>query len=257
MTRDDGDRIVVGLHPVRELLRAGRPLRRILIDRDRSRTEVVAEIHELADAAGIAIEAVARSTIDQRAHGHTHQGLLAIAPAFPYVDLDHLLARAERRGEPPLLIALDGITDPHNLGAIARTAEVAGAHGLIVTRRRAASVTPSVEKAAAGALAHLPVARLPNMSHVLRTLGERDVWSVGLSVTASQSVFSCDLLTEPLVLVVGSESRGLARSSHVHCDTLVSLPVAGQLGSLNASVATGVAVYEVWRRRHGPGALGE
>ena len=257
MTRDAGDRIVVGLHPVRELLRAGRPLRRILIDRERSRTEVVTEIHDLADAAGVVVETVPRAAIDQRAEGHTHQGMLAIAPAFPYVGIDHLLARAARSGELPLLIVLDGITDPHNLGAIARTAKVVGAHGLIVPRRRAANVTPSVEKAAAGALAHLPIARVPNVSTALRTLAASGVWTVGLSSTAPQSVFSCDLLTEPVALVIGSESTGLARSSHVHCDTLVSLPVAGQLGSLNASVAAGVATYEVWRRRHEPGALSE
>lgn len=255
MSRDHGDRLVVGLHPVRELLRAERPVRRILLDAERSETDVVDDIVALARSRAVPVERVSRARIDQQAEGHTHQGVLAVAPSFPYVDLAHMISRAEAADEAPFLLALDGITDPHNLGAIARTAEVVGAHGLIVPKRRAANVTPTVEKAAAGALAHLPIARVPNMSYALRTLAETHVWSVGLDATATQSLFACELLTEPLVLVIGSEGAGLARSSHVHCDMLVRLPVTGRLSSLNASVAAGVAAYEVRRRRMTPGAL--
>ncbi len=249
--RDDqpDQRLVVGLHPVRELLRAGAELRSIHVSGARDGSEVLDEILTLAAEARVRVVDSDRDAIDELAEGLVHQGVVAIAPPFPYAELPTVLARAEAAGEKPLLVALDGVTDPHNLGSIARTAEAVGAHGLIVPARRAAGVTPVAEKAAAGALAHVPLVRVPNLVRALKDLGNAGVWSVGLDADAPDTIHHCPLLDQSVVLVVGSEGRGLARLSQVQCDTLVNLPMRGRVGSLNASVAAAVALYEILRRR--------
>jgi 23S rRNA (guanosine2251-2'-O)-methyltransferase len=245
----DPDRVVGGLHPVRELLRAGQPLRRVLVADTRDDSPVTDEIRALADRAGVAVEEVPRERLDARADGLTHQGVLAVAPAFRYADLDDVAARADAAAEPLLLVVLDGVTDPHNLGSISRTAEAVGAHGLMIPSRRAAGVTPTAEKAAAGALAHLPVVRAANLVRALEGLKKRGVWVVGLDGDARTPIAGCRLLDEPLALVVGAEGRGLARLTAKTCDQTVFLPMRGAVGSLNASVAAGVALYEVVRSR--------
>lgn len=239
--------MVGGLHPVRELLRAGAPLRRLLVAEGRDASPVVEEIHELAGAAGVRVERVARSDLDARAEGLVHQGILAVAPPFAYATLGEVLDGTG--GRPALLVALDGVTDPHNLGSIARTAEAVGAHGLLLPPRRSAGVTPAAEKAAAGALAHLPVVRLSNLVRDLQRLKERRLWIVGLDGDGPEALGDCRLLDEPVTLVVGSEGRGLARLTREACDALVHVPMRGAVGSLNASVAAGIALYEVARRR--------
>ena len=175
---------------------------------------------------------------------------MATAPPFSYADLDEVLDRATGAGEVPLLVALDGITDPHNLGSICRTAEAVGAHGVVIPGRRAASVTPVVEKAAAGALAHLPVIQVTNLVRSLDAIADRPVWSLGLDATGEVEVADSHLLSDPLVLVVGAEGRGLARLTRQTCDQLVRLPLRGHVGSLNASVATAVALYTIDAARH-------
>lgn len=248
--RRSDQRIVVGLHPVRELLRAGEErLVEILLDVDRERTDVAQELVTRAREAGVPVIEVPRDRIDEVAEGLVHQGVVARAGPFRYAELDDAKRLARHRDEPLFLVALDGVTDPHNLGAIARSAEGFGAHGLIVPARRAAGVTAVVEKAAAGALAHLPVVRITNLVSTLRTLKEEGVWIVGLESNESAPIAECPLLTEPLVLVVGSEGRGLARMSQITCDALVKLPMRGRVGSFNASVAAAVACHEVMRRR--------
>lgn len=247
--RGRGTRLVVGLHPVRELLRAGRPVLSVTVADTRGGSEVLEEILALAGERGVAVHEVERSELDRRAEDLVHQGVVATAPPFPYADIDDVLGRAAAAGEPPFLVALDRITDPHNLGSIARTAEAVGAHGLIVPGRRAAGVTPVVEKAAAGALAHLPLALVSNLVSTLRDLGQRGVWSVGLEADVPDTIYDVGLLTEPVVVVVGSEGEGLARLSQGTCDVLAALPMRGRVGSLNASVAAAVALYEVRRRR--------
>jgi 23S rRNA (guanosine2251-2'-O)-methyltransferase len=243
------ERIVVGLHPVRELLRAGQAVRSVVVSSRREPSEVLDEILRLAGQRGVAVREVERDELEERAEGLVHQGVLAVAPPFPYASLDDALERARARSEPPLLVALDGVTDPHNLGSIARTAEAVGAHGLIVPARRAAGVTAVAEKSAAGALAHLALVRVPNLVRALKDLQPHGVWSVGLDADAPQSLYDAPLLDQPVVLVVGSEGRGLARLSQVQCDVLVNLPMRGRVGSLNASVAAAVALYEILRRR--------
>lgn len=243
-----GDRLVVGLHPVRELLRAGAALHRVEVAEGREGSDVLHEIVGLARERGVPVEARDRADLDRRAGDLVHQGVVATAPPFPYATLEEVLDRGTS-GEPPFLVALDHVTDPHNLGSVARTAEAVGAHGLLIPDRRAAGVTPTVEKAAAGALAHLPLVRITNLARTLRDLSRRSVWSVGLEADVPDSIYDCGLLTEPLVLVIGGEGEGLARLSAERCDQLVRLPMQGRIGSLNASVAAAVALYEVRRRR--------
>lgn len=245
----EGERLVVGLHPVRELLRAGQAVHAIHVAAGRGASDVFDEILDLAAERRVRVVHTDREHIDALAEGLVHQGVVATAPPFPYAQLADVLARAEDAGEPVLLVALDGVTDPHNLGSIARSAEAVGAHGMIVPSRRAAGVTPVAEKAAAGALAHLPLVRVPNLVRALKELGDAGVWAVGLDADAPDTIHDCALLDQPAVLVVGSEGEGLARLSQVQCDTLVNLPMRGRVGSLNASVAAAVALYEILRRR--------
>jgi 23S rRNA (guanosine2251-2'-O)-methyltransferase len=245
------ERLVAGLHPVRELLRAGQPVRRVLVSASRGSSEVLEDLRSAARAAGVEVEEVDAATIDERAAGLVHQGVLALAPPFPYARLEDVLNRATDADEAPLLVALDGVTDPHNLGSIARTAEAVGAHGLLVPGRRAAGVTPTAEKAAAGALAHLPVVEVTNLVRTLELLHDRGVWSLGLDGDADTDLADHPLASEPCVLVVGAEGAGLARLTRERCDALVRLPMRGQVASLNASVAAAVALYELLRRRRG------
>jgi 23S rRNA (guanosine2251-2'-O)-methyltransferase len=209
----------------------------------------VAELERLAAAAGVAVREARPGELERLAPGAVHQGVVALAPPFPLVDLDRLLAHAEASGRPPLLVAVDGVTDPHNLGSIARTAEAVGAHGLVLPDRRSAPVTPVVEKAAAGALAHLPVAGVTNLVRALAELGKAGVWSLGLDGGADATLAGHPLASGPVVLVVGAEGGGLSRLVRERCDALVRLPMVGQVGSLNASVAAGVALYTLLAAR--------
>lgn len=240
--------MVGGLHPVRELLRSDQRLDRILVADTRGRSEVLDDIESLAAERGVPVSRTDRAELDRRAEGVVHQGVVAEAPAFPTVSLEDLLARIPT-GEPVLLVALDGVTDPHNLGSISRTAEAVGAHGILIPSRRTASVTPTVEKSAAGALAHLPVVQVTNLVRALARLHDHGVWSLGLDGDAEVELAAHPLVGEPCVLVVGAEGEGLSRLVRERCDALVRLPLRGEVGSLNASVAAGVALYELLRHR--------
>jgi 23S rRNA (guanosine2251-2'-O)-methyltransferase len=242
-------RIVHGIHPVRELLRAGRRVQEIVIAGERGATAPVADIERLAADAGVPVRAAQQGELERLAPGAVHQGIVAFAPPFPLVDLDRLLAHAEASGRPPMLVAVDGVTDPHNLGSIARTAEAVGAHGLVLPDRRSAPITPVVEKSAAGALAHLPVAGVTNLVRALAELGKAGVWSLGLDGDAEVTLADHPLASGPVVLVVGAEGGGLTRLVRERCDALVRLPMLGNVGSLNASVAAGVALYTLLSAR--------
>ena len=244
-----GDRLVHGLHPVRELLRAGRRVTGLRVAEGRRATPELEELVALAAEAGVPVERVVAEELDELAPGAVHQGVVATAPSFPYVGLDAVLAAARSSGRPPLLVALDGVTDPRNMGSIARTAEAVGAHGLIVPEHRSVAVTPAVEKAAAGALAHLPVVRVTNLVRTLEALGRDGVWSLGLDGTSSLALAGHPLADGPVVLVIGAEGRGLSRLVRERCDALVALPMRGRVGSLNASVAAGVALYALLAAR--------
>lgn len=231
---------IPGRGPVAEALRAGRNLHEVLIDARGG--DDLARLADAARAAGVAVRRVDRVELDSAAHGVLHQGVVASAPAFAY-------GRLEDIGECDLVVVLDGVTDPHNLGAVARSAEAAGAAAVVVRQRRGAGVTPAVEKAAAGALSWLPVVSVTNIVRALAQLAERGIWSVGLAGEGRESLWDCGLLDGPVAVVIGSEGSGLSRLVADRVDTLVRVPMSGHLTSLNASAAAAVALFEVRRRR--------
>lgn len=235
-----------GRHPLEESLRQGR-VEHVLIAKG-ARESGLGDILALAERAGVSVEYVAREKLDQIARGSNHQGVAAAVAAFRYHDLDELLALAIQRNEPPLLLALDSIQDVHNLGSLMRTAEAVGAHGIILPEHRAAGVTPAVVKSSAGAVEHLRVTQVTNLVRTLDDLKARDIWAIGLAGEAQDSFEAVDL-DRPLVLVVGSEGKGLGRLVREHCDLLVKLPMRGQINSLNAAIAGSIALYAAWRAR--------
>ena len=238
--------IVEGRNAVLEALRGGRPLRRILLAQGAKPNPVLDEIERTARTAGVAFERVPKQELDRRSERGSHQGVLALAEPFQYAELQDVI-RAGEGADNALVIALDHITDPGNLGAVARSAEVVGAVGLLVPKQRSAEVTAAAHKASAGALSHLPLARVPNLVRALEQLKEAGYWVAGASEKATTLAWDAPLEGR-LVLVLGSEGTGLSRLVEESCDFLVSLPVVGHVGSLNVAQATTVLAYE-WARR--------
>ncbi len=233
--------ILAGIHPVREALRAGRTLDRILIARGAGGPKLQ-EIIDLARERSVPVRFEPREALDRAAHGATHQGIVAFGAARRYAELGQVLEGAQ------LLVLLDGVEDPHNLGAIVRTAHAAGASAVLVPERRAAGLTETVAKAAAGALEHLPVVRIGNINQTLEELKARGFWIYGLDERASQLHSETDF-ARPTVFVLGGEGHGLHEMVRKHCDLLIRIPMAGAISSLNVSVAAGVVLFE-WRRRN-------
>lgn len=237
--------IVAGVHPVLEALRAGRPIERIVIARGASSARLQ-EIIERSRSAGIPVRFEAREVLDRMTADAHHQGVVAVAAARRYAALEDLLANAQ------LLVVLDGVEDPHNLGAIIRTAHAAGAGGVIVPERRSAGLSPTVAKAAAGALEYLPVARVVNLNRALEKLKQSGYWIYGLDERGEHAYDRLDY-SERAVFVLGGEGRGLHEQVRKRCDFLVRIPTAGAIGSLNVSVAAGIVLFE-WRRRRAQSA---
>src|SRR5450432_1402923 len=235
--------ILSGIHPVAEALRAHHPLERVHIAQGAGGPRLQ-EIIDLARRAGVPVRFEPRSSLDRLAASSAHQGVVALGAARKYTEFE-AVASAE------LLVVLDGVEDPHNLGAIVRTAHAAGAGAVIVPERRAAGVTDVVAKAAAGAMEHLPIVRVTNINRTLEELKERYFWIYGLDERGGQSYASVDYAT-PTVLVLGGEGKGLHEQVRKHCDMLVRIPMAGKISSLNVSVAAGVVLFEWKRRRGGP-----
>ena len=246
-----GRTLIEGRRPVVEALRAGRPMDRILLAAGAGRA-ALGDLLELAQRRGVEVQTVPRSVIDAEARSGAHQGVLAIVAPIQPIDLTELLAVPLAGREPPFFLALDGVEDPHNLGALARSAEAAGCHGLIVPRHRSAPLSAVAVKTSAGALEHLPVAEVPNLARAVQQLRDSGVWCIGLDGTADASLFDLQLADEPVCVVVGSEGTGLHRLVRDSCDALVAIPMSGQVESLNASVAGALALFEVRRRRHSP-----
>ena len=240
---EDGH-LLCGRNPIREALRAGRPVEKLLVASG-DLSGAAHDIVQLAREAGAVVQRVDRSRLDQIYPAH--QGMIAYVAAVEYSTVDEMLECAAQRGEEPLLVLLDGITDPHNLGAIVRTAECVGAHGVILPERRSAGLTPAAAKAAAGALNYMPVARVTNLNRTIDELKARGVWIVGASMDGV-SAFSADL-SGPMALVVGSEGEGISRLTLEKCDLRVAIPMKGHIDSLNASVAAGVLMYAIARAR--------
>ena len=242
---------IEGRRPVIEALRARRPIDEILVASGARVGGALAEIVKLAERSGVRIREVPRRELEERAESRNPQGVIATTQAsFAYASVDDLLARATSAGQLPLLVALDGVTDPQNLGALARSCEGAGAHGLIVARRRAAPVTAGAEKASAGALEHLPVAQVANLVRALDDLKERGVWIAALDSAARTTIYDLPG-TDPLCIVVGGEGKGVSRLVLEHADHRASIPMSGRVQSLNAAAAGAVALFEVRRQRIG------
>jgi len=238
------EHILAGRNPIREALRAGRPVEKLLVANG-DLSGAGREIIKLAKDAGVVVQQVDRGRLD--AIYPAHQGMLAYVAAVPYTPLEDIVSAAMEKGEDPFLVVLDGITDPHNLGAIIRSAECAGAHGVVIPERRAAGLSPAAAKAAAGALNHMPVARVKNLNRALEELKARGIWVIGAAMDG-EDAFGCDL-TGPVAIVIGSEGDGMSRLALEKCDRIVSLPVKGRIDSLNASVAAGILMYEIVRQR--------
>ncbi len=238
------DEIVSGRHPVIEALKSGRSINKIIIA-EGSEGGSLTEIIGKAKAKGIVIQTAPRTHLTNVA-GDAHQGVMAMMAPHNYAELEDIVKR--KTGQPPLIILLDEIADPHNLGAIIRTAEAVGAQGVIIPKRRAVPLTGVVSKAAAGALEYVPVARVTNLVQALEKLKLMGYWIVGTSLKAESSFASVDY-TGKVAVVIGAEGKGLSRLVEERCDFLVQIPMYGKLQSLNASVAAGVLLYEVIRQR--------
>jgi 23S rRNA (guanosine2251-2'-O)-methyltransferase len=238
-----GGEQVEGRRAVLELLRAGRrAVRSVSVSSSARDDPALDEIRELA---GPALQMVGAERIDALARTDAPQGVVARAAPLPVADLDEILARPDA-----FVVALDGVSDPRNLGAVARVAETAGATGLVLPRHRSAPITPTVTKAAAGALEYLPIAVVGGVPAALERARRAGCWTVGLDAAAGdRSLFDLDLADQPLVVVLGSEGRGLARLTSARCDVLVSIPMHGSIGSLNVSAAAALACHEIARRR--------
>jgi 23S rRNA (guanosine2251-2'-O)-methyltransferase len=246
--RLDFDDVVYGIHVVEEALAASEPLRVIHISDERKRDPLLRQIVALAKERGIAVRFESRQFFAQFPF-KTHQGVVAIAPPFEYAGLDEVVA-ARRRGH-ALFVLLDHLTDPHNVGAIIRTAECAGADAVILPERRSAGVNATVRKAAAGAAEHLPVVRVSNINEAIRTLKKAGIWVAGADAGEEAQLMGAADFDRDLALVIGAEGTGLAQLVRRECDFLVRVPMRGVTESLNASVAAGVLLYEVLRQQAG------
>ena len=243
--RDSSDEMVVGRNPVIELLRSGRPVNKILLLK--SEGSGLQKIIAMAKERGIPVKDVAREKLESLSQGLNHQGVIAFAAALEYATLEDIFARA---GDEPLFVVIaDGIEDPHNLGAIIRSADAAGAHGIIIPKRHGAGLTAAVMKASAGAAEHLPVARVTNLAATVEELKKKNVWIYAADMDG-QSWCTVDY-AGAVALVIGSEGDGVSRLLKERSDVIVSLPMCGRVNSLNASVAAGILLYEITRQRKG------
>jgi 23S rRNA (guanosine2251-2'-O)-methyltransferase len=242
--------ILYGRQPVRETLRAGRrQVFKVLVARGIKPTGIVGEILTLVRKASIPVQTVDRQDLDNLGGEVNHQGLAAQVMGYPYADVPAMLDAARESGRAPLLLILDHIQDPQNLGSLLRTVEAAGSHGVLIPRRRAAGVTPAVVRASAGAAEHIRVAQVPNLVQAMKSLKTHGVWLAGLEAAPEAQLYTQASLSGPLGLVVGSEGRGLARLVRETCDFIIQLPMYGQVQSLNAAVAGAIALYEARRQQ--------
>lgn len=241
------DGLIEGRNAVIEALRAGTAIDKIYI----ARGETDATLGHIASTArnkGIVVTEADRRKLDGMSRTKSHQGVIAVAAVREYASVDDILSAARDRGEPPLIVVCDELSDPHNLGAVIRTAECAGAHGVIIPKRRSAGLTAIVAKTSAGAVSYLPVARVPNLTAVLKQLKEEGLWVFGADAAGGTRLYDADL-KGPAAIVIGSEGSGMGRLVAERCDFLVSIPMRGKLSSLNASAAAAILLYEAVRQR--------
>ncbi len=240
--------IIEGRNPVIEALRSGRPLTRLLLARDMKGQGVVAEILRLAQEHGVPVEYVDRQTIERVSATSASQGVIAYAAAKEYENFDDLLAIPQEKGEPALFVVLDGVEDPRNLGAVLRTADAAGVHGVVIRSRREVGLTSTVGKASAGAIEYVPVARVANISQAIVKLKKNNIWVTGIDMSGGADYTSIDF-KPPSAIVLGGEGAGLPALVRKSCDFLACIPMKGRVTSLNVSVAAAVVLYEIVRQR--------
>ncbi|MFC7394826.1 23S rRNA (guanosine(2251)-2'-O)-methyltransferase RlmB [Scopulibacillus cellulosilyticus] len=240
------DEFIMGRHPVSEALQSGREINKVWINKQ---SQLSAAILGKIKERNITVQYVPKKKLDQLVGSEHHQGIVASIAAYQYAEIDELFQLADKKGEQPFFIMLDGVEDPHNLGSVLRTADAVGAHGVIIPKRRAAGLTSTVAKASTGAIEYIPVARVTNLARTMDELKERGIWFAGTAAEASTDYrqMSCEM---PICLVIGNEGKGMSRLTREKCDFLVHIPMAGRVTSLNASVAAGLLMYEVYRKRH-------
>ncbi|MGE9971116.1 23S rRNA (guanosine(2251)-2'-O)-methyltransferase RlmB [Candidatus Pseudoscillospira sp. SGI.172] len=247
--QEASDGIIEGRNAVTEALRAGTPIDKVYLARGET-DAALGHIAAKARERGIAVVDCDRRKLDNMSVTHSHQGVIAVAAVREYAEVEDILKAAADRGEPPLIVVCDELSDPHNLGAVIRTAECAGAHGVIIPKRRSAGLTAVVAKTSAGAVSYVPVARVANLTACLKELKEAGVWVFGTAADADRAIYDADL-KGPAAIVIGSEGNGMSRLVAKNCDFLVSIPMKGQLNSLNASAAASILLYEAVRQRMG------
>lgn len=238
---------IEGRNSVIELLESGRNINKIFVQ-DGEKHGSINKIIAMASQRKILINTISKEKMKQMAQTENYQGVIAIVPPFDYVDIEDILSEAKARQEDPFIVLLDGIEDPHNLGSIIRTAETAGVHGIVIPKRRAASVNATVNKVSAGAVEHLKIARVNNMVETMKYLKEQGLWICGTDMDTKTYYYSQDL-TGPLAIVIGSEGFGMSRLVKENCDFLVKIPMRGKITSLNASVSAGIVMYEAVEQR--------
>lgn len=245
----ENDGVIEGRNAVIEALRADVTIDKIFV----AKGETDATLGHIASAArekGIVVVDADRRKLDGMSRTHAHQGVIALAAVREYVSIDEILSIAREKGEKPLVVVCDELSDPHNLGAVIRTADAAGAHGVIIPKRRSAGLTAIVAKTSAGAVAHVPVARVPNLTAALKQLKEEGLWVFGTASNGNTELYTADL-KGPAAIVIGSEGDGMGRLVTENCDFTVSIPMQGKINSLNASAAAAVLLYEAVRQRLG------
>ena len=243
----EADGIIEGRNAVLEALRTDTPIDKLYL----ARGETDAALGHLASTArnkGVVVVECDRRKLDGMSVTHSHQGVIAVTAVREYATVEDILNAAREKGEPPLIVVCDELSDPHNLGAVIRTAECAGAHGVIIPKRRSAGLTAIVAKTSAGAVSHVPVARVPNLPSLLKDLKKEGVWVFGTAADGDTSLYDADL-KGPAAIVIGSEGDGMGRLVSETCDFKVSIPMKGKLNSLNASAAAAILLYEAVRQR--------
>lgn len=245
--------LIIGRNPVMEAVKSGRQVDKLLMQKDGEGS--VRKIASLARERKIMIQYVDKIALDRLCPGRPHQGVAALAAVHDYCDVDDILSVAAKRGEDPFVVLLDGLEDPHNLGAIMRTADAVGAHGVIIPERRAVGLTETVAKASAGAIEYVPVARVKNLVQTIQKLKEAGLWIAALDMEG-QCYYEAEL-AGPIALVVGGEGQGVSRLVRESCDFVLSIPMKGKISSLNASNAAAILMYEVCRKRGDSASAGE
>lgn len=238
---------VEGRNAVIALLESGRDINKIYIS-NREKHGSINKIIAMAKERKVLIAEISKSKLNQMAKEENNQGVIAIVPPFEYSDVEEILEYAKLKNEDPFIIILDGIEDPHNLGAIIRTAETAGCHGVIIPKRRAAGVNSTVSKVSAGAVEHIKIARVNNLTETIKELKEQGIWIYGTDIEATDYYYNQDL-TGPIAIIIGSEGFGMSRLVKEKCDFLLKIPMKGKTTSLNASVSSGIVIYEAVKQK--------